>query len=55
MTAPAAIAAGDGWQLTLWEVKGQDLVRHDLVIGADGQVQDSALAVAQQLPVPASL
>ncbi|WP_109506248.1 hypothetical protein [Nocardioides speluncae] len=55
VTAPAAIAAGDGWQLTLWEVKGQDLVRHDLVIGADGQVQDSALAVAQQLPVPASL
>lgn len=55
VTAPAATAAGDGWQLTLWEVKGQDLVRHDLVIGADGQVQDSAVAVAEQLPVPASL
>lgn len=55
VTAPAPDAAGDGWQLTLWTVQGQDLVRHDLVIGSDGQVQDSAVAVAEQLPVPASL
>lgn len=55
VTAPAPAAAGDGWQLTLWTVKGQDLVRHDLVLEANGQVQDSAVAVAEQLPVPASL
>lgn len=55
VTAPAPAATGDGWQLTLWTVKGQDLVRHDLVIGADGQVQDSTVAVAEELPVPASL
>lgn len=55
VTAPEPAAAGDGWRLTLWEIKGVDLVRHDLVIGADGQVQDSAVVVAPQLPVPASL
>lgn len=56
VVAPAeATAEGDGWAVVSWTVTGQDLVRHDVTVGADGTVQDDPEVVATDLPVPVSL
>ncbi len=54
ITPPRPAAAGDGWSVVLWTVTGTDLVRHTLVVNADGTVDATAIVVEEGIPVPAS-
>lgn len=51
ITAPTASRDGDGWAVTLWSVQQRDLVRHDLHVGADASVRDTAETVEEAMPV----
>lgn len=55
VSAPEAVAASGGWALTLWTVRGSDLVQHKIIVGSDGSITDHENIAAADLPVPGSI
>ena len=51
IAALEATRSGDGWSVTLWTVEQGDLLRHELTIGADATVDDSAETLETRMPV----
>ena len=51
ITAPEATRSGDGWSVALWTIEQGDLLRHELTIGADATVDDSAETLETRMPV----
>ena len=50
--APSPTQSAGGWALTLWTIANTDLVKHDMVVGADGTVTDTTTVAAGGLPLP---
>ena len=51
ITTPEATRSGDGWSVALWTIEQGDLLRHELTIGADATVDDSAETLEKKMPV----
>ncbi|MFF5323709.1 hypothetical protein ACFY2Y_08250 [Janibacter hoylei] len=51
ITAPEATRSGDGWSVALWTIEQGDLLRHELTIGTDATVDDSAETLEKKVPV----
>jgi hypothetical protein len=52
VTAPAAVAKGDGFLTTAYVVKDQELQRRDLTVTANGAVRETTRTLVRDLPVP---
>lgn len=55
IAAPKAVEQSGGWLVTLWTVRGTDLVRHKITVGNDGSITDNQTVAASNLPVPISV
>ncbi|MCL1918081.1 MAG: hypothetical protein FWG14_07165 [Peptococcaceae bacterium] len=51
---PAPEPSDSGWSITVWMVYDLSLIRHHLLISADGAVQDTPDVVETDMPVPES-
>lgn len=49
------VRTGDGWSTRRWWVEDRRLVRHDLLVHADGTVDDERHVLEQDLPLPVPL
>jgi hypothetical protein len=52
---PVAVAAGDGYEVTLYVLRGSTLERRVLTIARDGEIAEHVEVVASGLPTPISM